>query len=238
MVSTVSGPRQYRSALREEQALLTRQRVLDAAGRCFAEKGFTTTTLGAIAEAAGVSVETVQIHGPKKKLLLGALESSSAGVPDVQSILEVPEARAVMEEPDPRAALVGLARFAASLNARIGRLWQAMAAAAQGDGEIAAAYAGLQSRICADFVRVAEAQVAKGGARTDVSADELAATLWVLTSPYQYDLLVVEAGWSEKRYRDWLERVVVETVLDQHEHREASGVKLLRELSPDRNPAL
>ncbi|NJC21469.1 AcrR family transcriptional regulator [Arthrobacter pigmenti] len=213
MVSKVSGSRQYRSALREEQALLTRQRVLEAAGRCFAEKGFTTTTLGAIAEAAGVSVETVQIHGPKRKLLLGALESSSAGVPDVQSILEVPEARAVMEEPDARAALVGLAQFAASLNARIGRLWQAVAAAAQGDAEVAAAYAGLQSRIRADFVKVAEAQVAKGGARTHISTKELADTLWVLTSPYQYELLVTEAGWSEEGYRTWLERIVVESVL-------------------------
>lgn len=212
MAEKVSGSRQYRSALREEQALLTRQRVLDAAARCFAEKGFTTTTLGAIAEAAGVSVETVQLHGPKKKLLLGALESSSAGVPDVQSILEVPEAQAVMEEPDPRAALAGLARFAASLNARIGRLWQAVAAAAQGDDDIASAYAGLQTRIRADFVEVAEAQVAKGGARGDVSTKELADTLWVLTSPYQYQLLVTEAGWTEKRYRDWLERVVVEAV--------------------------
>lgn len=213
MAEKVSGSRQYRSALREEQALLTRQRVLEAAGRCFAEKGFTTTTLGAIAEAAGVSVETVQIHGPKKKLLLRALESTSAGVPDVQSILEVPEARAVMEEPDPRAALVGLARFAASLNARFGRLWQAVAAAAQGDDDIAAAYAELQSLIRADFVKVAEAQVGKGGARADVSTKELADTLWVLTSPYQYELLVAEAGWSEKRYGAWLERIIVEAVL-------------------------
>ncbi|WP_028278909.1 TetR/AcrR family transcriptional regulator [Arthrobacter sp. H5] len=213
MAAKVSSPRQYRSALREEQALLTRQRVLEAAGRCFAEKGFATTTLGTIAEAAGVSVETVQIHGPKKKLLLGALESSSAGVPDVQSILEVPEAQAMMEEPDARAALIGLARFAASLNARIGRLWQAVAAAAQGDADIAAAHAGLQSRIRADFMKVAEAQVAKGGARTDVSTEELAATLWVLTSPYQYELLVTDTGWSEKRYRAWLERMVVQAVL-------------------------
>ncbi|MDF9276243.1 hypothetical protein P4U43_00375 [Arthrobacter sp. EH-1B-1] len=59
---------------------------------------------------------------------------------------------------------------------------------------------------------MAEAKVAKGGARTDISTDEVAHTLWVLTS-YQYDLLVAEAGWSEKRYRAWLERVVVEAVL-------------------------
>lgn len=157
--------------------------MLEAAGRCFSEKDFTTTTLGAIAEVAGVSVETVQIHGPKKKLLLGTLESSSAGVPDVQSILEVPEAKAVMEEPDARAALVGLARFAASLNARIGRLWQAVAAAAQGDDDVASAYSGLQLRIRADFVKVAEAQVEKGGARADVSTKDMADTLWVLQRP-------------------------------------------------------
>ena len=114
-----SPPRRYKSVLRTEQANATRHRVLEAAGHCFAAKGFTATTLGAIAAEAGVSVETVQSHGPKRRLLLAALETASAGVDGGRSILEVPGAKAVMAEENVREALTGLAHFAADLNARV-----------------------------------------------------------------------------------------------------------------------
>jgi hypothetical protein len=38
-------------------------------------------------------------------------------------------------------------------------------------------------------------------------------TLFVLTSPYQHELLVVQAGWSEEGYLAWLEQMLIETVL-------------------------
>lgn len=213
MAMETSRPRRYRSALREEQASATRQRVLESAGRCFAAKGFTGTTLSAIAADAGVSVETVQAHGPKKRLLLAALETASAGEEGGRSILEVPEAQAVLAQEDARAGLLGLASFAAELNGRIGRLWQAMAAAAQGDPEIASAHADLQERIRTDFLKVAGLLQQRGGLRSDVPLEEVALTLWLLTSPYEYEHLVVQAGWTPQRYLAWLQRVVLEAAL-------------------------
>lgn len=213
MAIETSRPRRYRSALREEQASATRQRVLESAGRCFAAKGFTATTLGAIAADAGVSVETVQAHGPKKRLLLAALEAASAGQEGGRSILEVPEAQAVLAQEDARAGLLGLASFAAELNGRIGRLWQAMAAAAQGDPEIASAHAGLQERIRTDFLTVTRLLQQRGGLRSDVPLEEVALTLWLLTSPYQYEHLVVQAGWTSQHYLAWLQRMVLEAAL-------------------------
>jgi AcrR family transcriptional regulator len=208
-----SGPRQYRSVLREEQASTTRKRVLEAAARCFAANGFTATTLAAIAGEAGVSVETVQSHGPKKRLLLAALETATAGAEGGRSILEVPAAQAVLAQGRARDVLLGLAAFAAELNGRIGRLWQALAAAAQGDAEIAAAHAGLQERIRADLLKVARLLQQRGGVRADMSEESVAMTLFVLTSPYQHELLVMQAGWSEEGYLAWLERMLIETVL-------------------------
>lgn len=208
-----SRPRRYRSALRDEQASATRQRVLESAGRCFAAKGFTATTLGAIAADAGVSVETVQSHGPKKRLLLAALEAGSAGVDGGRSILEVPEAQAVLALENPRDGLLGLAAFAAELNGRIGPLWQAMAAAARSEPDIASAHAGLQERIRADFETIAHALQRRGGLRTDLPLEEVALTLWLLTSPYQHEQLVVQAGWTAERYLAWLQRVLLEAAL-------------------------
>ncbi|CAI3796555.1 TetR/AcrR family transcriptional regulator [Pseudarthrobacter sp. MM222] len=213
MATETSRPRRYRSTLRDEQASATRRRVLESAGRCFAAKGFPATTLGAIAADAGVSVETVQAHGPKTRLLLAALEAASAGVDGGRSILEVPEARAVLAQENARDALLGLASFAAELNGRIGRLWQAMAAAAQGDPDIASAHAGLQERIRADFLIVARLLQQRGGLRTDLPVEEVALTLWLLTSPYQHEHLVVQAGWTGQRYLAWLQRVLLEAAL-------------------------
>lgn len=96
----------------------------------------------------------------------------------------------------------------------------------RGDAGIAAAYTSLRSRIHADFVKVAETQIAKGGARTDVSVEDLADTLWVLASPHQDELLATEAGWSEKRYHTWLARVVVEGVLERRKSRPLRGVHI------------
>ena len=88
-----------------------------------------------------------------------------------------------------------------------------MASAAQGDPEIASAHAGLQERIRADFLTVAGLLQQRGGLRTDVQLEEVALTLWLLTSPYQYEHLVVQAGWTPQRYLAWLQRVVLEASL-------------------------
>ncbi|MDQ1623804.1 MAG: hypothetical protein QOH19_2222 [Actinomycetota bacterium] len=53
----------------------------------------------------------------------------------------------------------------------------------------------------------------RGGLRTDVPVEEMAMTLWLLTSPYQHEHLVVQAGWAADRYLAWLQRVLVEAVL-------------------------
>ena len=53
------GGRQYRSALRDEQARATRRRIVDAGAALFVESGYVPTTIDAIAERAGVSRRTV-----------------------------------------------------------------------------------------------------------------------------------------------------------------------------------
>ena len=44
--------------------------MLDAAGRCFVDKGYAGTTMRDVADAAGVSVQTVFGQGSKASLLL------------------------------------------------------------------------------------------------------------------------------------------------------------------------
>jgi TetR/AcrR family transcriptional regulator of autoinduction and epiphytic fitness len=58
-VAKVKGKRTYDSSLRKQQASQTRMRILDAAQKRFAERGYAASTIESIASAAGVAVDTV-----------------------------------------------------------------------------------------------------------------------------------------------------------------------------------
>jgi AcrR family transcriptional regulator len=62
-----------RGSLREEQKMLTRNRLLDAAVTVFAEKSFVAATMENIAAAAGVARVTVYAHFPGKREIIQAL---------------------------------------------------------------------------------------------------------------------------------------------------------------------
>lgn len=64
--------RRYHSALRAEQALATRGRILDAATAVM-YRGVASLSIPAVAQEAGVSVPTVYRHFPTKTALLASL---------------------------------------------------------------------------------------------------------------------------------------------------------------------
>src|SRR5215470_9142592 len=72
--------RVYRWARRAEQARRTRARILAAATQQFVARGYAPTTMGSVAEAARVSVPTIElIFGTKPKLLKAAIDFAIAG---------------------------------------------------------------------------------------------------------------------------------------------------------------
>lgn len=62
-----------RPSVREEQKLRTRQRLLDAGASVFAKHGYGTSSVDALAEAAGVSRATFYLHFPSKLRLMEEL---------------------------------------------------------------------------------------------------------------------------------------------------------------------
>src|SRR4051794_29407901 len=74
------------ASLRERQAQLTQAEILKAARRLFAERGYTRTSVRDIAEAAGVSAQTVYDSiGSKQALVLrlNDLIDAEASVPEI-----------------------------------------------------------------------------------------------------------------------------------------------------------
>ena len=191
--------RSYSSARRDAQARATRGSILDAAGHLFIAHGYAATTLQAIADQAGVAVQTVYAaFGSKRELMRQLIESTIAGDDNPAPVTERAEAKAVAAEPDVRRRAELDATFARAIVRRVGPIVRVAEEAAASDPELAA----MMERIKA--ARRDEMLVSAGllggheGLRLD--PEEAAATLYVLYSPHVADMLMRDHGWSPRRY--------------------------------------
>ena len=67
----------------------TRARVVDAAARLFVDHGYVATTIEAVADRAGVAVQTVYyVFGTKRNLLAAVLDASIAGDVETTPVLD------------------------------------------------------------------------------------------------------------------------------------------------------
>jgi AcrR family transcriptional regulator len=86
--------RAYNSPLRDKQADDTRRLILDAAATELARSGLRDTSIGKIAELAGVSARTVYRHFPTHEALIEALSEwandAAAPLPYPQTLDELP----------------------------------------------------------------------------------------------------------------------------------------------------
>ncbi|MEV8453131.1 TetR family transcriptional regulator [Streptomyces sp. NPDC052095] len=198
--------RGYRSALRAEQAEATRRRVLAAAADRFAEHGYGRTKLTGIAEDAGVSVETVKGYGPKRALLLAAFEQTFAGAEGSVPLLER-EPFTAIEHLEGEAYLAAGIELIAAANARSARLWRAFVGAADTEADVRAVLDELLDRRRTDISETVARLRARGLVDESVG-EEAAAALSFVLSPEGYEQLVLDAGLTERQYRDCLVRLV------------------------------
>lgn len=206
-------PRSYASPLRTAQAAETRRRILDAAAVLVATDGYASTSLSRIAEAAGVSLETVKANGPKSALLLGAFDRAFTGAEGVGAIHERDIGDQIMAAPDEE-LLAGFVAFVAGANERVSRLWIALLDASMGDPALEAGLEALQGRRRSDF-RAAIAGFRERGLAKRAGDDiRLADALSFLVSPSSYVQLVLDAGWTMDQYREWLVDTIERTILN------------------------
>ncbi len=218
MSDTNPPARSYRSTLRTEQAAATRRRILDAAGTCFAAKGYSGTSLADVAREASVSVETVKLNGPKRRLLLAAFEQRFAGDEGTEGISEREVGRRIIEIRDPDAMLAAWVRFVGEANTRAAGLWRTLVSAASSDPILRTALDEQQVRRNADFRAAVALLLERGMLRSaavdDAELQRLADVLSFLASPEGYEQLVDTAGWSRARYEEWLDGAVRKLVLE------------------------
>lgn len=211
--------RSYRSPLRAEQARQTQRRILDAAYRLLLERGYTATTMGGVAAAAGVSAQTVyNAFGTKPALVKSVYDVTLVGDDEPVPVADRPEARALRAEPDPRRFLLGYAALGRGMVERLGPLLRVlMIGARAGDPELAAFVDTVNGERLTGSRMMVEHLVELGALRDGVTVEEAVDAVWMLNSVEVWSLLVEQRGWSGERYADWVGRAMADAVLPDQE---------------------
>lgn len=197
--------RPYNAGRRREQALRTREDILEAARGLFLANGYAGTSLAAVAEAAGVSVDTVyKAYRNKSGLFRAIMTVAIRGGEDVAPLRQSEAIQAIRAEPDPRRKLERYGALLAVVNPRVAPIARVLREAAAGDPELSRMWNGIQSDRLEGMSEFAAHLQRTGALREGVSRPAARDVLWALGSPDLFDLLVGGRGWSAKRYGAWV----------------------------------
>jgi AcrR family transcriptional regulator len=205
MMTLVTSPvkRRYDTARRRQGAARTRAAILDAARELFTEHGYAATPMIAIADRAGVALDTVYASVGRKPdvarlLIETAISGTDQAVPAEQRdyVREIQAASdaatkitiyaAAITAIAPRLALVlDIIQHAARAEPELARLWD----------EIAERRAANMRLFVADLATAAELRL---------DPDEAADMVWATNAVEMYQLLVGQRGWSSQRYERFL----------------------------------
>lgn len=216
MRGDVKPRRRYESARRQEQAAQTRRDIVAAAGTLFRERGYSATSMPAIASEAGVVVETIyRSFGNKAGLFRAVVESVIAGGPtraDVP-VEDRPQIRAVIDEPDPRRQLELYAATQPGIHRRSGPLLRALRDARSADEELRVLWEEMEEWRLRGQGRLVGLLAERGTLREGMSVEDARDACWTLCSLAVHDLLVVERGWASEKYREWLAAALIAALL-------------------------
>jgi AcrR family transcriptional regulator len=190
---------------RARRAAETRGRILDAAAKLFAERGYAGTTIDAVASEADVAVETVYARFKNKRNLLSAyLDVTIVGDADAVPLLARDEVQQVRETLDQREQLRLLAHLGRVVLERTAAAREVLHSAAAVDPEVAAIADEDERRRRKTLRAFIDIVAAAGPLRVGLSREEAADTYSVLVSPATYSLLTAGRGWTPARYERWL----------------------------------
>jgi AcrR family transcriptional regulator len=204
---TTRVKRSYDSSRRLADAAARRAAVLDVADRLFGELGFAATTIATIAQAAGVSPETVyKQFGGKAGIVRALFERAVQGEGPVPAYERSERLRSGT---DPDAIARGWATLAREVGPRVSRLLLLVRDASLVDPSLRELLDELDEANHRRMADNARFLARAGHLRPGISRAEAADVLWALTSAELYELLVVRRGWSVKKWSDHLYRGIV-----------------------------
>ena len=212
---------------RQDRALATRRRILEAAYELVCEIGYEATTMTAIAARAGVAVQTLYFTFHTKPAILSeVLHASVVGFdrwsPTIDRDVKLDHRSVARDkmpwflpfeaQPDPRKAIAIYVEGTAEILARVAPLLVSLGA--QRAGELEATLAQSERlREEASSMLVASLATKGKGLRRSLSRREAVDIFSLLTRAELYHDLTVGRGWSAARAQHWLAELLADQLL-------------------------
>lgn len=196
--------RSYNSIVRQKQAEETRRRIADAAEELIKTHGYEHTTIGAIAQRAGVATQTVYaIFNSKQGILTFILKRSLADIKmdmDLKSIIQSEN-------------LSGVAKRVANVTTKYG---QEQLSTMNSLGGFELLYPELYGLLkeASDERRASieagmdEALAVRGVKLSPAKKKTLIDILWAFTDNHFYYALVVESGWPLSKFEKFFHKIM------------------------------
>jgi AcrR family transcriptional regulator len=196
------GPvkRRYDATGRREAAARTRAAILDAARELFTERGYAATPMTAIADRAGVALDTVYASaGRKPELARLLIETAISGTGQAIPAEQRDYVQAIQAAPD---AASKIAIYAAAIAPRLTPVLGIIQQAAYAEPELARLWNEIAERRAANMRRFVADLATVAQLRLDL--DQAADIVWATNATEMYQLLVGQRGWSPQRYERFL----------------------------------
>jgi AcrR family transcriptional regulator len=195
--------RSYDSTGRRAQAQETQRAILRAAHDLFVTQGYGRTTIAQVAERAGISPETIYATFKNKATLLHRTWDVTIGGDDEEVVFhERPEVMAIRAEPNLARRLEMHARFSTATARRMTPFVRSVQGAAASEPSAAKMAAEMERQRLAGLSVMAREAAATGQLR--VSEEECRDIMWATTDGHLWHQLVIERGWSDEQYAEWL----------------------------------
>ena len=195
---------------RRERARATHWRIVEAAYRLFTSQGYASTTMGQVAEAAGVSVQTVYfVFHTKAALLARAIDFAVMGKETPRPPEEQPWYRAMHDAPGIDEALRHLVSGVGDMMPRVIPL--NLAARASDDPELEQVMAKSEAWRADGYRAMLEILRVKAPLREGLEPERATHLLLLYVGEDVYHVLVDTYRWPHEDWVDW----TVGTLLDQ-----------------------
>ena len=207
--------RPYRSVTRDEQARQTRADVVAAASESFADRGYAGTTMRQIAEAAKVSLPTVeQLFGTKANLLKTCIDVAIAGDDKQVTMLERDWTLAAEGAADVNSFLDVFVSVLRPAQARSAALIAAVFEGSRSDPDLADLARRLNDQRLTMARWTVEQLTRVHPLRSGVTARDAIDTVWLLMDPTVYDRLTRQRHRAPSYYQRWIADAIARLLVD------------------------
>jgi AcrR family transcriptional regulator len=200
---------------RQARTRHTRAAVIDAARSLFLDQGYTATTIEAISRRSGTPQATIyRLFASKVGILRAVLDTSIAGDDEPVEMLDRPQVRELLADTDPRDQLRRFGALLRDVMARTAPVHRLVGEAARSDPDAAAMLTDIARQRHEGQRRIARSLARAGALRPGVRERDAADVIHALASPEIYCLLVLDRGWSDERYQQWVTTTLSDQLLE------------------------